>query len=96
MEQLIRVAIRDRRLLEFVLNGLRRVAEPHIFGIRRGAHQMLIYQVSGQTRSGNLPSWRTAHLRRITHLRILDQRFESARLSPDEIVGWDEIFAKVE
>jgi len=95
VDKLIRVAIRERRLLEFMLHGLRRVAEPHIYGLRRGARQLLVYQLYGQSRSGNLPSWRTADLRQITHLRVLDERFESARLNPDEIVGWEKIFERV-
>jgi hypothetical protein len=36
VERLIRVAIRERRLLEFVLHGLRRIAEPHLLGARLG------------------------------------------------------------
>ncbi len=95
MEQLLLLAIRERRLIEFTLHGLRRVGEPHILGIRRGVHQLLVYQTHGQSKSGRLPNWRTADLTRMTHLRVLEQRFSSPRLTADQESGWEQVFASV-
>lgn len=93
---LIRVAIREKRLLDFVLHRLRRIAEPHVYGIRRGVPQLLVYQTAGQSKSGRLPNWRTADLKDISHLRVLDQRFAGPRLPPDRHDGWDQILAQVD
>lgn len=96
MEQLILLAIREKRLIEFTLHGLRRKGEPHILGVRRGVQQLLVYQTEGQSRSGRLPNWRTADLKRMTHVRVLDQRFVSPRLTPEQEFDWEAVLARVD
>ena len=68
-DELIRTAIRERRLVEFRLHGLRRISEPHLYGIYKGARQILVYQISGESRSGDLPDWRRADLEEILGLQ---------------------------
>src|SRR5947208_3520425 len=69
----IRSAITHTRLLQFVLRGHVRIAEPHDYGIRNGVPQLLVYQVAGASSSGKLPNWRWVVLAQATELRVLDR-----------------------
>lgn len=90
----IETAIEEKRLLEFVLDGLRRIAEPHVYGIHRGRNQLLFYQVEGESRSGGLPYWRRTDTESLTDLRVLDRTFKGAREKGHG--AWDEILLTVE
>jgi hypothetical protein len=97
LDPLIRTAIRERRLVELEVNGLRRVAEPHTYGERNGTKQLLLYQVAGASKSGHLPDWRWAKVQDISDFHVLDTTF-SARPTPSgsRHVRWDEVFERVE
>lgn len=95
-DELIRRAIADKRLLEFRLHGLRRVVEPHLFGIHKGVRQLLAYQVGGDSKSGGLPDWRRADLSAMSEIRLLDERFPGPRLPVDRHVHWDAVLSRVE
>ncbi len=95
MDAQVRQAIRERRLLEFWLHGLHRVAEPHLYGRHKGVVQLLVYQVRGESRSGGLPSWRRVDLAEVSGLRLLDEGFEAKRLTGLP-AGWDEVLAVVD
>ena len=56
IDQLLREAIRSKRLIEFEYDGLRRVAEPHDYGVQNGIMKLLVYQVRGDSKSGRLPA----------------------------------------
>lgn len=45
MEQEIRRALAEKKLVEFYYHGFYRIAEPHILGINGGVKQLLGYQV---------------------------------------------------
>ena len=74
-DQRIRFAIANRHLLKFALYGLWRIAEPHDYGIRNGAPQLLVYQVRGESQSGKLPSWRWVVLGHASSFEVLDETF---------------------
>jgi len=71
----IRAAITQKRLIEFVLHGHVRIAEPHDYGIRNGVPQLLVYQIAGKSASGKLPDWRWVVLAQASGLKLLDQTF---------------------
>jgi hypothetical protein len=91
MDELVRRAVLERRLVEFNLHGLQRVAEPHLYGICKGVEQILVFQVGGQSRSGGLPNWRRVDVVEMSGLRVLDDFF-AARLEALP-PGWDQILA---
>lgn len=62
-DQLICAAIAERRLVTFTLDGFRRIAEPHDYGIIDGAPRLFFYQVGGESRSGRPIGWRWGHAR---------------------------------
>jgi hypothetical protein len=96
-DQRIRLAIAHKRLLKFVLYGLWRIAEPHDYGMRSGAPQLLVYQVRGESRSGKLPAWRWVVLGHASNFEVLDETFPGSRnREVQHHVRWDKVFARVE
>jgi hypothetical protein len=96
-DEIICKAIAEKKLIAFDLNGQRRIAEPHDYGIRNGVLQLLAYQIAGGTRSGRLPAWRWVHLDKASHFEILDRSFAGGRGAPTgKHSQWDELFVRVE
>ncbi len=97
VDQILRRAITERRLIRFWLDGHERIAEPHDYGIRKDAVHVLVYQVAGTSKSGALPDWRWVRLSRATGFELLDRRFAGGR---EREVGrhadWDRLFLRVE
>jgi hypothetical protein len=96
VDQLIRLAIRERRLIEFSLHGFKRTAEPHLYGVHKGVYQVLVYQTGGGSRSGRLPAWRRVDLDEISQLTVLEERFRGGRLAVGRHKDWDQILEVVE
>lgn len=82
MDQEIKNAIRNKRLIGFSYHGLHRVAEPHVYGVHDGKVQLLSYQVAGDSSSGGLPNWRRVELEEVTSLTVLEDRFPGRRPNP--------------
>jgi hypothetical protein len=93
VEALLEQALRERRLVRFRLQGLPRVAAPHVLGRFGGVTHVLVFQVGGESRSGGLPNWRRAKLPEISELELLDERFEPQSM-PAELRGWDTVLAR--
>jgi hypothetical protein len=97
MDDLIRAAILQKRLIAFDYQGLPRIAEPHVYGRHDGRDQVLVYQVGGESRSGGIPNWRRVDLGQIADLQLLDERFPGQRAAPSgKHSEWDEIYLIVE
>lgn len=95
-DEAIRRAITERRLIQFTLDGGARVAEPHDYGVRKGKAQLLVFQVSGASRSGRLPDWRWVDLSRATDFQVLDSSFAGGRNVPSgKHAGWEQLFLRV-
>jgi len=96
MDQLLRTAIRDKRLVTFVLNGCRRTGEPHDYGVKNGVPQLFYFQTGGESRSKPPTGWRYAVADKISQLQILDQTFAGTRPAPTgKHVHWDTLLATV-
>jgi hypothetical protein len=95
-DQLLRVAIAERRLVAFNLDGLPRIAEPHDYGIVAGVRRLFFFQVGGESRSGRPVGWRWAALSKIADLRILRDSFPGSRPAPSgRHIHWDSLIATV-
>ncbi|OYD87644.1 hypothetical protein CDG77_28200 [Nostoc sp. 'Peltigera membranacea cyanobiont' 213] len=94
--ELIKQAITQKNLIRFYYQDFQRIAEPYILGLKDGVLQVLVYQVGGQSSSGELPDLRRMNLENMLHLQILDETFSS---NPPSLSGnhssWDEILATV-
>jgi len=96
VDKLIRTAIRQKRLVRFLLDGQPRVGEPHDYGVKNGAAQLFFYQVGGTSRSKAPLGWRWAPLKKISGLEVLDRTFAGPRSAPTgQHVRWDELYESV-
>jgi hypothetical protein len=94
--ELLCVAIAERRLVAFDLDGFRRIAEPHDYGLIDGVPRLFFYQVGGESRSGRPRGWRWGMLPKISNLHILGHRFSGTRPAPSgRHVQWDTLIATV-
>lgn len=90
------LAITEKRLIELTYQGLRRIAEPHDYGIINGVEQLLMYQVAGESRSTKLPDWRLVHVLEIKQLQVLGKQFPGGRTVPsNRHKRWDRLYARV-
>jgi GNAT superfamily N-acetyltransferase len=95
-DYLLRAAIAAKRLVSFTLDGCRRIAEPHDYGIIDGAGRLFFYQVRGESRSGRPLGWRWGNLSKISGVQILDERFGGPRPAPSgQHIQWDVLIATV-
>jgi hypothetical protein len=89
-------AIENKRLVEFEYQERNRVAEPHDYGIKDGVKWLLIYQIRGQSESGDLPNWRWVEVNDIEGLRVLEETFPGGRAVPTgKHKKWDQLFKRV-
>lgn len=97
MDSQIRKAIDEKRLLEFSYGGYHRVVEPHVYGIKNQKHQLLSYQVRGESsRPQEIPHWRRFDLEEMFGVRILDESFLGSRdNSPFRQSDFDVVLAVV-
>jgi hypothetical protein len=95
-DRLLCAASAERRLVAFELDGLRRIAEPHDYGIIGGVARLFFYQVGGASRSGRPIGWRWGALLRLSNLRILPESFPGPRPVPSgRHIHWDTLIATV-
>ena len=95
-DHLLRAAIANKRVVSFILDGRRRIAEPHDYGIINGVSRLFFYQIGGQSRSGRPLGWRWGNLSKISELQILDERFGGSRPAPSgRHIHWDVLIATV-
>ena len=75
-DELLRTALRERRVVRFRYRGLTRWVQPHALGrLRNGRNALLGWQASGDSRSTPPPGWRTFLLAQIDDLRVTDDQF---------------------
>jgi len=96
VDELIRTAIREKRLIQVVYKSKRRIVEPHDYGVRKGLVKLLSYQVGGDS-SGPIPNWRWMEADFISDILLLDRRFRGGRPTPSgNHHQWDQLFLRVE
>jgi hypothetical protein len=95
LDQLLRTAIEQTRLLRLRYRGRERIVEPHDYGQHNGVIKVLTYQVGGFS-SGPLPNWRWLDTNLITNARLLDQTFPGGRgAASGKHHKWDRLFLRV-
>ena len=91
----LRFAIAGKRMVTFQADGCLRKAEPHDYGLFKGAARLFYYQVGGESRTGKLPGWRWARIEKIKDLSITDEPFAGPRPVSGRHVAWEKLFASV-
>jgi hypothetical protein len=95
----IRFAIAGKRLVEVRYSGRLRVAEPHDYGVYKGAAKLFVYQLREAAPSGrkSAAGWRWLELAKIEGLEVLDGTFPGSRgQSHQTHFDWDEVYARVD
>ena len=95
----LRQAIAEEKLIEVRYKGDTRVVEPHDYGHQKGADRVLGYQL----RTSLAPfakeaiGWRLFDVPRIESLVILDMPFKGSRAESDQDHHrWDVLYARVD
>jgi hypothetical protein len=78
LDQLLRTAIEQTRLLRLRYRTKDRIVEPHDYGEHNGVIKLLTYQVGGSS-NGPLPNWRWMETSHISGAELLDQTFPGGR-----------------
>jgi hypothetical protein len=79
-ERLVQATL-GHRPVTFRYQGLSRTVEPHLIGLHEAGDPLLVaYQAEGQSRSGDLPGWRTFIVTEIEDLSVSDRQFAGPRL----------------
>ena len=95
VDELLRAAIEQRRLVELIYLEKRRIVEPHDYGVHNGLVKLLGYQVGGSS-SGRLPNWRWMEVNLISSLRLLNRTFAGGRPNPSgKHHRWDQLYLRV-
>src|SRR5689334_8928702 len=81
VEDQLRSAIVHQRLINVTYHGKTRVAEPHVYRLRKGTPTLMIYQVKtkGAGRGKSSRGWRLLDVSKIEALTILDETFSGDR-----------------
>lgn len=76
MDEIIKKAIAEKKVLEFFYDGQRRIVEPHCYGLTTAGNWCLRgFQVAGGSVSGFVPHWKLFDLAEIRGLRMLEDVF---------------------
>jgi hypothetical protein len=95
VDELLRMAIEQTRLIRLLYRNKVRIVEPHDYGIHNGSVKLLAYQVGGAS-SGRLPNWRWMEVDLISDVHLLDRTFPGGRPGPSgKHHVWDTLFVRV-
>src|ERR1700684_4517155 len=81
LDQLLRTAIEQTRLLRLRYRNNDRIVEPHDYGRHNGVIKLLTWQIGGSS-SGPLPNWRWMEIDQISDAQLLDQTFPGGWPTP--------------
>lgn len=79
LRYLIRSAMINKQLVEFIHDDQYVLGEPHVYGIKVNEIHLLVYQIDGQSNNVRLPRWRDVPAEKISNLRLLRYHFQGKR-----------------
>lgn len=95
IDQLLRSAIANKRLIQLRYEGARRVVEPHDYGVQNDTASLLAFQVRSSDPSKK-PGWRMLHLSKMSECVILNETFQGSRgAAHQNHHAWDILYARV-
>jgi hypothetical protein len=95
LDQLLRNAIQNKRLIRFVYKSNERIVEPHDYGIQNGIVRLFCWQVGGKS-SSRIPGWRMIDVDGMQNCEMLDRYFAGNReIATGKHHRWDEVFIRV-
>jgi hypothetical protein len=94
LDQMLRSAIENKRLIRFRYKGSERIVEPHDYGVQNGIVRLFCWQVGGRS-NNRIPGWRMIDVEGMQDCEVLDKRFAGNREVQGKHHRWDEIFIRV-
>lgn len=100
----LRFAVENKRLLQLTYHGVRRVVEPHDYGLQKGLPRLLVYQLrttssadgSAGRRQANEKGWRLLDVSKLEACTVLDETFRGSRGAEHQAhCVWDTVYARV-
>lgn len=92
LDEQLRFAIANRRLIQLAYQGSTRIVEPHDYGIKNGKEKVLVYQKRGGSGAG----WRELDIDKIDACLVLAETFPGSRgASHQNHKEWDVLYARV-
>jgi hypothetical protein len=98
IDEQLRFAIANKRLIQLRYHGHLRVAEPHDYGVQKGTTKLLIYQVRGpaSAQRSDVRGWRLLEVSKIDGCLVLEETFPGSRgPSHQHHYVWDVVYARV-
>lgn len=98
IDEQLRFAIANKRLIQIGYRGDLRVAEPHDYGVQHGSANLLIYQLrgSGRGHGSRERGWKMLTVSKIDTCVVLDEAFSGSRgQSHQHHFAWDVVYARV-
>jgi hypothetical protein len=98
LDEQLRFAIANRRLVRVTYDNVVRTGEPHDYGMQHGAARLLFYQlrrVCGKHGGGKTTGWRLLEVAKIEAWTVMEKTFPGGRGSSDQQhLTWDTLFAR--
>jgi hypothetical protein len=96
LDERIRRAIAEKRLLEIRYKRAVRLAEPHDYGVIDGTERLLIFQLRGPDSGKGAVGWRLLDLFKIESCAVTEQTFVGSRgQSHQQHYQWEMVYARV-
>lgn len=97
LDESLRFAIANKRLVQLGYHGRLRIAEPHDYGIQNGKTMLLVYQLADSGgRAKAATGWRMLEVSQIETLTVLEPTFPGSRgQSHQAHYTWDTLYARV-
>ena len=96
LDERIRRAIAEKRLLELRYKRAVRLAEPPDYGVIDGTERLLIFQLRGPDSGHGAVGWRLLDVAKIDNCVVTDQTFAGSRgQSHQQHYQWDTLYARV-
>jgi hypothetical protein len=96
LDERIRRAIAEKRLLEIRYKNAVRLAEPHDYGVIDGTERLLLFQLHGPDSGQGVVGWRLLDVVKIESCVVTDQTFAGSRgQSQQQLYQWATLYARV-
>ena len=98
IDEQLRFAIANKRLIQVAYRGDLRVVEPHDYGVQHGSANLLVYQLrgSGHGHGSREKGWKMLTVSKIDSCAVLDETFSGSRGQPSQQhLAWDIVYARV-
>jgi hypothetical protein len=100
LDERLRFAIANKRLIEVTYGGRVRVAEPHDYGIKNGTPKVLLLQLGERgdaAKRSESTGWRLLDVAKIGSCQVLERTFRGSRgPAYQQHMTWDRVLARVE